>query len=150
MLIISLIYLAIFLPTLPLLKYYSLHILSYIVVTMPVGHFLLILISITFLYPALHPNDKDTSMLCRVPTHFEIKNLSTSQFREILLRFGHCVETANHRAHSHHGGYVTLINATPYDWNLTSMHQNEMEYDFPAVIPAGMLAQCLHCTSGST
>jgi hypothetical protein len=55
----------------------------------------------------------------------------------LLPQFGKCTEIAQHRRWSRYGGYVTLINATPYDWNLTSIHQNQMEYDFPGLIPAG-------------
>ena len=34
-------------------------------------------------------------------------------------------------------GYVTLINATPYDWKLISNHFYQVEWDFPGVIKAG-------------
>ena len=34
-------------------------------------------------------------------------------------------------------GYVTLINATPYDWKLTASHSYQLEWSFPKVIPAG-------------
>jgi hypothetical protein len=35
------------------------------------------------------------------------------------------------------GGFVTLINATPYDWKLTSSHSYQVDWDFPSVVKAG-------------
>ncbi|TAQ91414.1 hypothetical protein B7494_g258 [Chlorociboria aeruginascens] len=37
----------------------------------------------------------------------------------------------------HIGGAVTLINATPYDWKLAQRHEYQMDWKFPATIPAG-------------
>lgn len=87
------------------------------------------------------PKDKDVSMLCKLPAGSDLPNLSLVQFKDLLLHYGECTEMAHHRHWSRHGGYVTLINATPYDWNLTSIHQNQMEYDFPGLIPAGRPAR---------
>ena len=100
-----------------------------------------VIVSAVFLYPMLNPKDKDVSMSCELPTKTDIKNLNLAQFRELLTRFGNCTTIAQHRYWSRHGGYVTLINATPYDWNLTSIYQDQMEYDFPGHIPAGMLTR---------
>lgn len=99
-----------------------------------------VVVSLVFLYPMAFPKDKDVSMLCELPTSSDVKHLNSMQFRDLLIRFGNCTAIAQHRRWSRHGGYVTLINATPYDWNLTSMHQNQMEYDFPSLISAGRLA----------
>ena len=92
-----------------------------------------------FLHPMLNPKDKDVSMSCKIPAKTDIKHLDLTQFRELLIHFGNCTTIAQHRHWSRQGGYVTLINATPYDWNLTSMHQNQMEYNFPGLILAGMM-----------
>ncbi|PMD27267.1 PLC-like phosphodiesterase [Hyaloscypha hepaticicola] len=35
------------------------------------------------------------------------------------------------------GGYVTLINASPYDWNLTYSHSYQMDFKPAQLIPAG-------------
>jgi hypothetical protein len=56
-----------------------------------------------------------------------------------LIRDGRCNNVHRHGHWSGQGGFVTLINATPYDWNLTSLHPNHMEYDFPGFIPAGKM-----------
>lgn len=34
-------------------------------------------------------------------------------------------------------GHVTLINATPYDWNLTTSDSYQMDWRFPSIIRAG-------------
>jgi hypothetical protein len=99
-----------------------------------------LIVSLIFLYPMAFPKDKDVSMVCEIPTSSEIQPINPAQFRDLLLRFGNCTAIALHRHWSRHGGYVTLINATPYDWNLTSVDQNQMEYDFPGLIPAGKIA----------
>lgn len=98
-----------------------------------------LIVSLIFLYPKAFQKDKDVSMVCEIPTGSEFEHINRTRFRDLLLRFGNCTAIAQHRHWSHHGGYVTLINATPYDWNLTSIHQNQMEYDFPRLIPAGKL-----------
>src|ERR1700712_3210328 len=35
------------------------------------------------------------------------------------------------------GGYVNLINASPYDWKLTYSHSYQMDWQPAALIPAG-------------
>jgi hypothetical protein len=106
-----------------------------------------LIVSMIFLYPMLNPKDKDVSMSCEIPAGAELKNLDIPQFRQLLKRFGNCTAIAQHRHWSRQGGYVTLINATPYDWNLTSRYQNEMEYNFPRLIPAGMQTGLSHANS---
>lgn len=98
-----------------------------------------IVVAAVFLYPMLYPKDQDIRMTCKVPEGSDNKHLNTTQVRDLLIQFGNCTEIAHHRQWSSHGGYVTLINATPYDWNLTSLRHNEMEYDFPGLIPAGRI-----------
>jgi hypothetical protein len=34
-------------------------------------------------------------------------------------------------------GYVTLINATPYDWKLSGSHSYQVEWNFPKIVKAG-------------
>ena len=34
-------------------------------------------------------------------------------------------------------GFVTLINATPFDWELTSSHAYQLDWNFPSIVKAG-------------
>jgi hypothetical protein len=36
------------------------------------------------------------------------------------------------------GGYLSIINATPYEWRLTYSHKYQMDWEFPEYINSGM------------
>jgi hypothetical protein len=57
--------------------------------------------------------------------------------REIFRRFVILIAVEAQLGFAGPAGYVTLINATPYDWKLTSIRQYQMEYGFPSLITAG-------------
>jgi hypothetical protein len=51
-------------------------------------------------------------------------------FLVVLLAGGHPVAAGP-------GGYVTLINGSPYDWKLVCSHENQMHWKPAPIIPAG-------------
>ena len=67
-----------------------------------------------------------------------IRRLDTRHFSKVFLRLviGSVIFTQAVLAKPR-SGYVTLINATPYDWKLTSSHSYQVEWDFPSVVKAG-------------
>lgn len=74
------------------------------------------------------------SVTCEIPSSSNIKPVNS---KDSLIRDGKCTDIHRHGHWSDQGGYVTLINATPYDWNLTSLDPNHMKYEFPELIRAG-------------
>ena len=47
------------------------------------------------------------------------------------------------------GGFIVLVNGTPYDWVKTNEHSYQMEtWSFPDVIPAGRTTTGTGNTSG--
>jgi hypothetical protein len=106
-------------------------------------------VAATYLWPTIRTEYKNINMVCHVPTEIETKNLNEEQFRDVLVRFGNCT-AVEHRRHNHRGGFVTLINATPYDWKLTSIVQDEGDTYFPPLIAAGGLTDAYYASSGLT
>lgn len=97
-----------------------------------------LVVAATYLWPTIRDEYQHMNFVCHLPTEVQTKTLNEQEFRDVLVQFGNCTAVERKR-HSHSGGYVTLINATPYDWKLTSIVQDEGDSYFPPLIAAGWL-----------